>query len=101
MLVELPVGESPDGRAHVRIGRTTTDLNWERDILTEPSWAKHRDVQLPIGFTNITITATHPQSRLMTNCSFTVEIIGEFFLGKCVYKCNLMYLCCRGRTTGG
>lgn len=78
ILAELPPGETADdGRAHVRIGRIRTNVNWDQDVHAEPAWAKHRDVQLPKGLTNVTITATHPQSRLMANCSFAVEIIGE------------------------
>lgn len=80
LVVELPPGESPSGHAQVRIGRTLTNVNWEKDIQTEPSWAKHRNVQLPKGFTNVTITATHPQSHLVASCSFIVDIIGELGL---------------------
>lgn len=81
VLVELPPGEPSGGgggRAHVHLARARTDVNWERDVHTEPSWAKHRDVQLPEGSTNVTITATHPLSRLVAICTYSVEIIGEY-----------------------
>nr|XP_029726132.1 uncharacterized protein LOC109432373 [Aedes albopictus] len=59
----------------VKLRRPQTDVNWERDIVVEPYWAKKDVLQLPLGSINISYTAKHPVSKLTSSCTFVVNVM--------------------------
>lgn len=56
-----------------------TDVNWDRDIVTNPIWVKNGVFELGVGVLHINYTATHPISHISLSCDFTVTVLGETF----------------------
>lgn len=78
IVVEVPPNDS---RAHVHITAARTDVDWERNVRAQPAWAKRTDVQLPVGYVNVTLTATHPLApELSVTCAFGITVLGNFTL---------------------
>lgn len=47
----------------------------------QPAWAKRTDVLLPVGYVNVTLTATHPLApELSVTCAFGITVLGNFTL---------------------
>ena len=80
MIVELHPNETLE--TNVKIKRPKTDVNWERDVLTEPFWAKKDMLALKVGKTNITYIAKHPISKLTSSCNFSINVLGKHIHGE-------------------
>lgn len=73
VIVETPPNEST---VKLLMAIPKSDVNWERDISVTPSWAKNELLDLGVGTQRIVYHATHPASKLTTNCSILLNILG-------------------------
>lgn len=74
MLVETAPNEST---VKLLLAKPKSDVNWERDIAMFPAWAKNLNLDLGVGTQTVLVRATHPRSKLVSKCNFTVTILGK------------------------
>lgn len=63
--------------AVINVLKPKTDVNWDRDVMTNPVWVKNGAYELGVGVLHINYTATHPISHISVSCDFTVTVLGE------------------------
>ncbi|KAG4071788.1 hypothetical protein HA402_011942 [Bradysia odoriphaga] len=61
--------------AVIKVLKPKTDVNWDRDIVTNPIWVKNGAFELGVGVLHINYTATHPISHISLSCDFTVTVL--------------------------
>lgn len=74
MILELPPGKSS---VTIKNPRPKTDVNWNRDVMVTPLWAKADNLTLEIGIFNLTYTAKHPLSKVTISCSTVLTVLGK------------------------
>jgi hypothetical protein len=72
--VEIPPYETT---VTLQIPRPKTDVDFGKDIIVEPLWAKESELKMKPGTKNITYTAKHPLSKLTISCTFSINVLGE------------------------
>lgn len=65
--------------AVIKLIKPNIDVNWHRDVITNPIWVKNGAFELGVGVLHINYTATHPISHISVSCDFTVTVLGEYF----------------------
>lgn len=60
--------------AFVVFPQPTTDVDWFRNVVSEPSWGKLLEADLPPGYWLVTFTAYHPISRRTASCTIDITV---------------------------
>lgn len=63
--------------AVIKVLKPKADVNWDRDIMTNPIWVKNGAFELGVGVLHVNYTATHPISHISVSCDFTVTVLCE------------------------
>ena len=70
---------------YIRIPQPKTNVNWYDYVKSYPPWAKDLEVELGLGRTLVTFTATSPMSNEVASCSFTIHV--RDIVAPRVYNC--------------
>lgn len=50
-------------------------MNYNRDVSMRPSWIQNNRILLKTGTLNVTFTAKHPISKLISSCTTEISVI--------------------------